>query len=417
MADIEVIVTPPAQVVVEVTPGYPEAATATAASNASATSAAAAAVSEANAAASAATATTEAGIATGKASDSATSAAAAAASEANAAASAATATTEAGIATGKASDSATSAAAAAASEANAAASAATATTEAGIATGKASDSATSAAAAAVSEANAAASATAASGSATAAAASAASIANQQLHGQCRLDFVSSTQVKLSPFNGNRIIIDNVAQQIPATAPTLSNSGIGNLTARYVYVGMVSGVMTLSSSTTGYATDPRNGVLVLSGDATKTFVGMVGTDSSGLFQDSVTARLVKSFFNQKRMGLYAYFTYSTSSTSWVELSSSSRVYFLGDGKSGDSLAAATIEYIQTANDVFCYFAMGINGATNGGPTTCKQYTAREITQPVNQVQASSTGINYFSAFGYVASGSYSGWGTVWGSTMV
>ncbi|MBP0532956.1 hypothetical protein J8J19_22570, partial [Mycobacterium tuberculosis] len=53
------------------------------------------------------------------------------------------------------------------------------------------------------------------------------------HGQCRLSYVSGTQLKLSPYNGNNLIINGVPQQIPSAGVTLANTGLAASTKYYV----------------------------------------------------------------------------------------------------------------------------------------------------------------------------------------
>ncbi|MBR7551793.1 hypothetical protein KC220_24955, partial [Mycobacterium tuberculosis] len=83
------------------------------------------------------------------------------------------------------------------------------------------------------------------------------------HGQCRLSYVSGTQLKLSPYNGNNLIINGVPQQIPSAGVTLANTGLAASTKYYVYAYMNAGTMTLEAVTTAHATG-TNGVEQKSG---------------------------------------------------------------------------------------------------------------------------------------------------------
>ena len=119
------------------------------------------------------------------------------------------------------------------------------------------------------------------------------------HGECRLDFVSTTQIKLNPYNGNRIIINGAQQTIPDAGVTLSNSGLTASTRYYVYAYMNAGVMTLEASATGYA--KSSGVFIKSGDATRTLVGGVYIWTDGTFRGGSTVtheghQLVRTWFN-------------------------------------------------------------------------------------------------------------------------
>ena len=121
------------------------------------------------------------------------------------------------------------------------------------------------------------------------------------HGQCRLNYVSATQIALNQANGSGLIINNVLQSVPAAGVTLANTGLTASTLYYIYAKMVSGSMTLAASTTAY-TVQSNGVATLTGDVTQTLVGMVYMNASSQFVDSATSRTVASYFNRKTRAL-------------------------------------------------------------------------------------------------------------------
>lgn len=117
------------------------------------------------------------------------------------------------------------------------------------------------------------------------------------HGQCKLAIASATSIKLSPMNGQSLIIDGVVRAIPSGGVTLTNGGMNINTLYYIYAYMSFGVMTLEfSSTTGHATH-TNGVEIKSGDSTRTFVGMVYANAAAQFSDGPTLRHVASYFNR------------------------------------------------------------------------------------------------------------------------
>lgn len=117
------------------------------------------------------------------------------------------------------------------------------------------------------------------------------------HGQCVLSVSSGTVGLLSPFKGNNLAINGVVCTVPSAGVSFSNTGLANSTDYYAYVYMSAGVMTGELSTTGYTTQ-ANGITTKTGDVTRTFVGMLGTNASGQFQDDATTRLCCSFFNRK-----------------------------------------------------------------------------------------------------------------------
>jgi hypothetical protein len=140
--------------------------------------------------------------------------------------------------------------------------------------------------------------------------------------QCRLDYVSATQIKLSPYKGNKIIIDNTTQLIPTGGVTLSNSGMSSSTLYYIYAYMNSGTMTLEYSTTAYTIDTTTGIPYKTGDTTRALVGGVYTNGSSQFQDTTAWRGVSSWFNRlskfTRVALTSDFTSSTASTTITAL---------------------------------------------------------------------------------------------------
>ena len=124
--------------------------------------------------------------------------------------------------------------------------------------------------------------------------------------QCRFHYVSATQCKLAPFNGNRIPINGSIEEIPSAGVTLSNSGLSSGTVYYVYAYMNGTTMTLEASTTAPADDAtrRNeGVRIKGQDPTRTLVGMVllaPVSNVVSFHDSTGNRYVISWFNRRRI---------------------------------------------------------------------------------------------------------------------
>lgn len=130
---------------------------------------------------------------------------------------------------------------------------------------------------------------------------------------CRLNYVNTTTIRLDRHNGFLLTIDNTPQQIPAAGVTLGRYGAPS-TLYYVYACMIAGVMTLEPSTTGYAADSRNGVMVKSGDVTRTLVGMIWIDAGAFYISTATVAGVRSYFNRHPVQTYQYANTSTSSAS-------------------------------------------------------------------------------------------------------
>ena len=148
-------------------------------------------------------------------------------------------------------------------------------------------------------------------------------------GQCRLDYVGTTQIKLSPHDGNKLFINGAFETVPSAGVTLSNASLSASTFYYIYAYMASGTMTLEASTTARATDTTYGHQIKTGDATRTLVGAVYMTSGTVFADSISQRFVLSWFNRKwKRGRAVWSTSgSTTSTSLVEVRTDGRVEFI------------------------------------------------------------------------------------------
>ncbi len=183
---------------------------------------------------------------------------------------------------------------------------------------------------------------------------------------CRIDYVSSTQIKLSRYNGVSIGINGTLQTIPSAGVTLANTGLTAATLYYIYAYMSGSTMTLEASATAWALNTTTGMRQKSGDATRTFVGWVymGAGSPGTFIDSNSQRTVRSYFNPLFKTIQGTSTGSASTTSatFVEMNSASRVGFISDGISGTEIAHAGSNGGAVA-DILAGVSIGIDGATS------------------------------------------------------
>lgn len=136
-------------------------------------------------------------------------------------------------------------------------------------------------------------------------------------GQCRFDYVSTTQCILSRYNGKYLTINGTRQVIPAAGITCAATGLTVSTTYYWYAWMNSGVMSLEASTTGHSTDSATGVEIKTGDATRTLVGMTWMAGGPTFLKTGTHSAVLSWFNQKEiLGQFASGLSATTSTIWI-----------------------------------------------------------------------------------------------------
>jgi len=152
------------------------------------------------------------------------------------------------------------------------------------------------------------------------------------HGQCRLVTISATLIKLSPCNGNNLVIGGAPRQIPAAGVTLTNGGMGTNTLYYIYAYWTGSAIALEFSATGHSVDATTGVEIKTGDATRTLVGMVYVNGSAQFGDGPAARLVASWFNRRSVGgnVTSSGTLAFATTSNTEISTGVRILFLNWG---------------------------------------------------------------------------------------
>jgi len=106
-------------------------------------------------------------------------------------------------------------------------------------------------------------------------------------------------------------INGAIYQVPAAGVTIANTTMAANTFYYIYAWMNGGTMTLSYATTTHVTSSAAsnvGVEIMNGAETHTLVGMVRTNASSQFQDTLTFRGVRSWFNDD--GIAAFVSSST-----------------------------------------------------------------------------------------------------------
>ena len=193
---------------------------------------------------------------------------------------------------------------------------------------------------------------------------------QSAHGQCRLAYVSATQIKLSPYNGQNLNIGGLPQKIPSGGVTIANTSLAASTVYYVYAYMNSGTMTLELSTTGHTTGSTTGLVGIetkTGDTSRTLVGMVATNASSQFQDGGSVIGVLSWFNRRRRVISNYFTTarSTSSTTAAELASEIRCTFICWADELVTARANGGAYTTTAGPGYLYIGLDSNAQSDSG----------------------------------------------------
>lgn len=147
------------------------------------------------------------------------------------------------------------------------------------------------------------------------------------HGQCRLE-KDGSNLKLSLYNGNNLVIDGKSVDIPAAGVTLAATGLTAGTTYYIYAFESGSDIALEASTTTHAVG-ASGIEVKSGDESRTLVGMARAITGPAWEDSDANRFVASWFNRKPKGLANHLTVTRAITSstYVEINSEIRVEFL------------------------------------------------------------------------------------------
>lgn len=119
--------------------------------------------------------------------------------------------------------------------------------------------------------------------------------------QCRLNFVSATEVRLDRFKGSYLWINGRNEQIPSAGVSLSNSGLSASTAYYIYAFMGGGGITLEASTTAPLVLGTDGTSIKGADATRALVGRVVANASSQFVSSFSDGWpVVSWHNPRRI---------------------------------------------------------------------------------------------------------------------
>jgi len=156
--------------------------------------------------------------------------------------------------------------------------------------------------------------------------------------QCRLNFVSATEVRLHRHDGALITIGGTAQIIPETGPSLAPDDLTPGTTYYVYAYMDDDTLSLEAAATAPTIAP-NGQKVKTGDASRALVGMVNPVTGPNFADSATNRRVLSYYNRRPKNVLNGFTANrtTTSTTFAEVNSENRVTFLSWGDADERFA--------------------------------------------------------------------------------
>ncbi len=234
-------------------------------------------------------------------------------------------------------------------------------------------------------------------------------------GQCRLNYISSTQVRLIPYNGNLLTIGGQNYPVPSSGVNLASTGLTLATNYYVYAYMNGTTMTLEAVTTTHATDATTGTEVKTGDSSRTLVGFIrtGGSSSPLFLSQNDYRWVLSWFNRRTLGLRASSGVSANwgGTSPVDLNSAYHANFLMWGDDTPICGLYGTVQNNTAGS-WVGTQLSLNGSTVYGDVATVQ-PASSAGYPMNHaintpIPGLSEGSYYVTMLVYIANGGTGTW---------
>jgi|SRR5215475_5948934 len=219
-------------------------------------------------------------------------------------------------------------------------------------------------------------------------------------GQCRLRLVS-TNLVLSPFNGNIIMINSLPVNVPDAGVSLAATGLVVGTTYFIYAYMVGATMTLEASVTAHATQAGTGVEIKSGDATRSLVGMARPITGPAWVNSPAQRFVISWYNRYSLSLYNNFkaNYSNNNTTPVEMRPTDRCEFLSWANT--PILGTFSGYTFGTQATFILFAVGMDASPSTAQwSATENYGYGEVVTAPNTFDASE-GYHFINAYAYTS----------------
>jgi len=238
-----------------------------------------------------------------------------------------------------------------------------------------------------------------------------------ISGQCRLDWIDTVHIKLSPFNGDKIQIAGAVYQIPSAGilaanasvfvDGVANQNLGPNTVYNVYLFNNAGVLTIDYSTAARGLDvtPGNvGVQIKAGNNSRTLIGKLETNASNQF----TATTVISWFNRRYKLVTANDPNDRSvSAIWTEISTLIRARFLSWGTDEPYFNVSYSANLKHATvGAAMYIAAGIDGTgTILGGNSQSEHVANNLNALANSVPfAAAEGVHFATMVGGAVAGS-------------
>ncbi|GEM_PF-2136220 len=168
-----------------------------------------------------------------------------------------------------------------------------------------------------------------------------------LHGQCRFVYANTTECRLLPFNGNKVVVNDSMQTIPSGGVAIASTALLGATGstNYIYLHSNAGTLSLEASLTGHSRH-TNGVEIKTGDPSRTLVGVAYNAPGGQFINTAALRGVASWFNRYYPSAQATnFNTGTASASPVQAISTVWVWTWGGENTVSNINGRT--YVSTA----------------------------------------------------------------------
>lgn len=122
------------------------------------------------------------------------------------------------------------------------------------------------------------------------------------HGQCQFLYVSPTECRLFPYNGNGLVINGRQYRVPAAGVAITNAGMAASTSYFIFAkDNGSGGIALEAARVADGiihARHTDGVEIKGGDPTRTLVGRLIPNTLGVFEWTNQARLIASWFNRR-----------------------------------------------------------------------------------------------------------------------
>lgn len=221
-------------------------------------------------------------------------------------------------------------------------------------------------------------------------------------GNCRLG-ISGSNLILSRYRGMYVPINGLLYAIPGGTVSLSSASVTAGTY-YIYVYNNAGTLTLEASFTGYTSDSTTGVMIKTGDSTRTLVGMAHRGASDW-------ELYRSWFNDQGFVTRSNFTTERSSANadtYSEINSEIRCYFLSWENEPVRLSAHGTIRIDSSNQEF-HSSISVDGVVQDVYTTMDSYAANAnmVLGQAFVTNQLSGGLHYATVVGKATANTYSG----------